>query len=79
MLTKISARLDKFYLIFAVLLIVLAVVVIATLRGVFGAVNKANQVDDDILTSDSVRISEPKLNQAIEALKNQKHTPLDLH
>jgi len=78
MLTNVTTKIDRFYIIFGVVLLILAIVVITTLRNIFGAFNKAGEVDPASLQSSGIHINEAKLNQALEELKNKKSVVLDL-
>lgn len=79
MLNQITARIDRFVVALAILLIVLAVVVIFTTTKILGAINTANEVDPKSLESNSVHIIESKLKSAEDIVNSKSATPLDLH
>lgn len=73
-----NLKVDKFYLSFAAILIVLAVMVIFTLRTAFSAVSVASEIDESLLQTQTPRINKDKLNEALEVLGTKEILPLDL-
>lgn len=75
---KNLAKIDRFYPVFAGVLIALAVLVIITLRAIFSSLSIAGQVNEELLQASTPRINEPKLDSAIEAIRQKEITALDL-
>ena len=58
-------KIDKFYIVFALVLIVLSVVVILTFNGIFSAYNTAYEIDQVSMESD-LRVNKDDLGKAHE-------------
>lgn len=71
-------KINQFYFIMAAIMLVLAVIVIVSLRSIFSAIAVAGQVDDSILTSDVPRLNTQKLEEAVQLINDENTTPLDL-
>lgn len=71
-------KIDKFYIAFAIVFILLSVVVIFTLRTIFDGLNTANSIDPELLEGNAVRIEQAKVEEAVRNIENRKHVPLDL-
>ncbi|OGM31644.1 hypothetical protein A2803_04415 [Candidatus Woesebacteria bacterium RIFCSPHIGHO2_01_FULL_44_21] len=62
----------------ALILIGLAVVVILSLRGVFGAISTAGEVDESLLKASTPRLNKGKIDEALKSLDEREFIPLDL-
>lgn len=78
MSTKITVKINQFYLVLIGVGLVLAVVVVVVIRSIFGSLNKASEVDQSLLDSQNPRINKQQLDQATEFLNNRQFELLDL-
>jgi len=76
MLQKHMLKIDKFYYIFAGVMLVLAVVLTFTLNGIFGALLSTQDITEE--QEMSQYLSENNLNEAHGILKEKEYIPLDL-
>ena len=76
MLQRRIQKIDKFYYIFAGVMLVLALVLAFTINGIFKALLTTQDITEE--QSLSQHLSEEKLNEAHTILKNSKYIPLDL-
>lgn len=58
-------------------MIILSVLIIVSLRGIFGAISLAGEVDQELLSSTLPRVEVNKLNEALESVEGKEFTPLD--
>ena len=77
MLTKNSVKIDKYYFILSIILVILSFLVIVTLRNIFSSVITMNELDEDVIGSIPL-VNEVKLNKAHDAVYKLKIEPLDL-
>lgn len=75
-LTKFEFTQDKVVLI--LVLVLLALIVGITMRGIFGAINKSGFIDESLLKSSLVRISDSELEDTIGFSFEREYIPLDL-
>lgn len=73
-----KTEIDKFYYIFGVVLLVLALILIFTLRTIFSTLMTAREVEPEFLESLTPRINVNNLNEAYRTLTEKEITPLDL-
>lgn len=73
-----NLKIDRFYIIFTVLLMALAFMVIFTLRISFSAVSVASEIDEELLQTQTPRINKDKIEQALGVLGRKERMPLDL-
>lgn len=69
---------NRFYIAMVLILIGLAVVVTISLRGVFGAISTAGEVDESLLKTSTPRLNTGKIDEALNSLKEREFIPLDL-
>lgn len=75
-LTKFELTQDKIVLI--LVLALLALIVGITMRGIFSAINKSGFIDESLLKSSLVRVSDSELEDAIGFSYEREYIPLDL-
>ena len=75
---KALPRIDRFYYTFGAVLVVLAVLVTISLRGIFSAVRLAGDIDESLLDSSLPRIDKEKVESALEAISTREIQKLDL-
>lgn len=73
-----SLKNNKFFWVFVSLMVIEAVIIIITLRTVFGAVAVATEISEELLVNQTPRVNNEKLDQAIELNVNSKNWALDL-
>ena len=61
-----------------IVLILLAVLVIITLKGIFSALSIAGELDESLLGPSSPRVNKTAIDEALGSIKSRKFTPLDL-
>lgn len=76
MLTKTSARIDRFYLILVIVLSLLTALTILSFLTVFGALNSAREIDEQVIGDEQIK--KDVLNKAYEFVFDKKISPLDL-
>ena len=76
MLQRLMQKIDKFYYIFAGVMLMLAVVLIFTLNGIFGALSTTQDITEE--QEMSQYLNENSLNEAHGILKEKEYIPLDL-
>ena len=76
MLQRRMLKIDKFYYIFAGVMLILAVVLIFTLKGIFGALFTTQDITEE--QEMSQYLNEINLNEAHRLLKEKEYIPLDL-
>ena len=69
-------KIDKFYYIFAGVMLILTVVLIFTLNGIFGALFTTQDITEEQEVSQY--LNENNLNEAHKTLEEREHIPLDL-
>jgi hypothetical protein len=77
MLTSRSIKIDKFIVVFAIVLIIMAGIVIYNFRGIFSAMTTAYEVDVNVSASE-LRIDKGKLDQAHETAFSREVVPLEV-
>lgn len=75
---SVSQAINRFYIVLAIVLVVLAGMVIISLRVIFSSLSLAAQVDEELLSSKSPRVDTAKVDEAIRTIEDKKFTPLDL-
>lgn len=76
MLMKNLEKIDKFYYIFGLTVLILIAVIIVTINGVFGAIEKSQNITEKV--SGGQPLNEEKLNKAYQELDERKIIPLDI-
>jgi len=71
MLTKTLAKIDRYYPILAVVVIGLIILMIFTLRGLFGALNTASEFDPEGGAT-TLKIDKASLDEVYEKVINRK-------
>ena len=77
MSTQHSVKIDKFYIVFGVVMIILAATVIFSFRGIFSAFNLAYEFGRSDLESE-LKINKEKLDEAYTWAFERKSMDLDL-
>ncbi len=72
---KIWEKIDKFYLLYTLVLLVMAFITIHTFRVIFGSLIDMNVVVTDS-SIENTRINQSLLNEAYESIFNKKPTKL---
>lgn len=75
---KNLAKIDRFYYLFGVALIILAAMVIITLRTIFSSLTLAGQVDEELFQASTPRINKTTIDTATAFVENKTIVPLDL-
>jgi hypothetical protein len=75
MLEKVWDKLDKFYIVLAVVLMLMAIMIVVTFRGIFSAYLSAYEISDKD-TGVNARIKKEALDEAYVWLTTKKATPL---
>lgn len=75
---KNLTKIDKYYVVLVILLLVMAFVTIAVLKGIFSSIEIAGEVDDSLLNATTPRIDKDKLQETLDKINNPKFVPLDL-
>lgn len=70
-------KINQFYIVLIVILVLLAGLVTISLRGIFGAMTTAGQVDEELLSSTLPRINMQKIDEALKLVNEKEFTPLD--
>ncbi len=65
------------YVAFSFVLLVLAIVIALTARGLFSAMRVANEIDEKILQDTNPRINQEQLDRAFNNLNTKTAPPLD--
>lgn len=73
---KILGKIDRFYLILAVIVLVLGGLIFITLRGILSAMNTTSEVDEDAVVE--YGIDQQKLDDAYDLILEKNIEPLDL-
>ena len=73
---KILGKIDRFYLILAVAVLVLGGLIFMTLKGVLSAIDTTNEVDEDAVVE--YGIDQQKLDEAYDLILEKNVEPLDL-
>ena len=68
-------KIDKFYIFFSLVLVVMAVVVIFTFNGIFSAFNKAYEIDQTSVESE-LRVNKDNLEDAYQWTFERTDVPL---
>lgn len=76
MLTKILGKIDRFYLILAVVVLVLGGLIVITLSGVLSAISTTDEVDEGAVVE--YGIDQQKLDEAYDLILEKSIEPLDL-
>jgi hypothetical protein len=74
---KALPKLDKFYLIFIVAMVVMASLVIFTFRVVFSSLTNSNDVVANI-TEKELKVDKDKLNKALDSYEGRNIVPLEI-
>lgn len=77
MLTINWKKVDKFYLTFILIMIVLSVLVVFTFKNIFSAFIVSNEIDQRDVNAD-LKIDKTKLDEAYNSVFNKSMTPLEL-
>lgn len=77
MSAKLSLKIDRFYFILGVTLLVLVLLVIFTIKGIFLAFITSRQIDENAVAPET-GINKSQLDKAFETVFNKKIIPLDL-
>lgn len=77
MSTKVWEKIDSFYPLLVVVLLVMAAFVIFTFRSVFSAISTAYEIEVEVPDAE-LRIDKDKLNQAHEAAFSKEVVPLEI-
>jgi len=75
---EILQRINRFYFLLMAMMVVFAVVAIIVLRGVFGAISLAGELDESLSSSTTPRLEKEKINDALNSVNGREFTPLDL-
>lgn len=70
-------KIDKFYIVLAVILTLMAVLVIVTVKSIFSAYNSAYALDEEGIGNE-MRIDKSKLEEVYEWSFNKKTLPLEV-
>jgi hypothetical protein len=70
-------KINRFYFIFILLLVLMAGLVIVSFRGIFSAIATSRDIDVDI-PKEEIRIDKNNLNKAYEEYQNREFIPLNL-
>lgn len=76
MSTKISVKIDKFYLVFFTVLVILVAVMVMTVNAIFNTYYKSQQITEK--QTGGQPLNEEKLNEAYKKLTEKKIVPLDM-
>lgn len=76
MLTKAWKKIDRFYAILALVVLMLAAPVIYTALGIFSAFITAYEVDTSV--DKGVRVNKPRLEQAVAEVYDKEVPPLEV-
>lgn len=74
----ILQRINRFYVALFSVLVALSVLVIVVLQGVFGAISKSGEIDEELLGATTPRLDKAKIEEALEAVKSREVPALDL-
>lgn len=70
-------KIDKFYIVLSLVLILMAILIIFSFRGVFTAFIKAYELDQKAISSDT-KIEKEKLDEVSKWLFNKESVPLEI-
>ena len=76
MLKRAWKKIDRFYMILAIVLVVLAVPLVYTVQGIFGAFITAFEVDPSV--GNEVRIDKMMLDDAVKAVYDKEVPPFEV-
>lgn len=76
MLTTSWEKIDKFYLVFVFIMIVMAFIIIVSFRGVFNAYSIAQSINES--GEGDLLINKENLNEAYNWTKNKETLPLEV-
>jgi len=74
---KALPKIDKFYLIFAVTMILMAMFVIFTFKAIFSAISTSSDVETKVSEAE-LRVDNNKLNQALDSYEKRRIVPLEV-
>ena len=77
MSTKLLPKVDRFYIIFALVMVVMGVLVVFTFRTVFEAITNSFDVESQV-TEAELRVDKTKLDNALNAFDNRNIVPLEI-
>lgn len=77
MLTKNLTKIDRFFGVTAVVLLILTFLLIFTLKGILSSIITANEIDEEAIGSIPV-VNGDQLNKALEYTVKKEVKPLDL-
>jgi len=75
---KTLVKIDRFYILFGVVLFIMAIIVIFTLRIIFSSLEIAGEINDELFQASTPHINRVKLDQAKLKYEDKKIVLLDL-
>ena len=74
---KVLPKVDKFFIIFALAMVVMGILVVFAFRTIFEAISNSFDVESQV-TESELRVDKTKLDDALNAFDNRNIVPLEI-